>query len=111
MEHWACSDCRRLFKPLAKEIRFRLSHPRVPIDKTLIFNAPRDSSLRKTAVFLQGWLAKAGHHQEGDGKVYLVRDGEVMNLDKTFLDFFGPSAGTQKDPVTMGFIFEKDKKV
>ena len=95
---------------MVNEIRFRLSNPRHVIDKKVIFNAPRDSSLRKIIPFLQQWLAKNGHHKEGDGRLRFVRDGVAVDVDTSFLAMFGPSAGTQKDPATLEFVFEKEKR-
>ncbi len=93
-------------KESAKEIRFRLSSPRDPriaIDKRVIFNAPRDSALKKIVPFLQNWLAQNGHT---GGQLKFLRDGAVVSGDRSFLSLYGPTAGTQKDPATLEFFFE-----
>ncbi len=106
------------------EIRFRLHNPDIPLDKKVVFNAPRESKLKRVVPFLTKWLEQKGYNGKEVNKrekkkfvvfflknqhfVFLqltfVKDGKTLDDNTTFISLFGPVFGTQADPAVLHFV-------
>ena len=86
------------------EIRFRLNCSDIPVNKKTVFNAPRNSEIRRVRPFLERWLTDK---KIGAGKVLKFRhNGKFVDDSVTFLELFGKTVGTQIEPAILNFGLE-----